>query len=178
MPPSQPNGPSAPHEPRGPGGPVWFALGGFIAVCFAVAAIGGAIIANSVGTWYQTINKPGFIPPDWVFAPVWNALYMMMALAAFLVWRQGASEERFEEQRTALYLFSVQLVLNLLWSFIFFGAHAIGAAFIEIIALWIAIALTTVHFWKIDRRAGLLFLPYLVWAGYATVLNGTIWWLN
>ena len=161
-------------QPKGPHGPIWFALGGFIAVCFAVAAIGGAVTATSVGTWYQTIEKPFFTPPDWVFAPVWNALYMMMALSAFLVWRQSDGEQR----RTALTFFAVQLMLNLFWSFIFFGAQAIGAAFIEIIALLIAISATTVHFWSIDRRAGLLFLPYLAWSGYATVLNGAIWWLN
>ena len=161
-------------QPKGPGGPIWFALGGFIAVCFIVAAIGGAVTATSVGTWYPTLNKPWFTPPDWVFAPVWNALYMMMALAAFLVWRQSDGEQ----QRTALYLFGVQLVLNLLWSFIFFGTQRIGAAFIEIIALLVAIGATTVHFWHVDRRAGLLFLPYLAWTGYAAVLNGAIWWLN
>ena len=161
---------------------MWFALGGFIAVCFAVAAISGAVTATSVGTWYQTLDKPFFTPPNWVFAPAWNTLYMMMALAAFLIWRQTANEERGEERleirRTALTFFAIQLLLNLFWSFIFFGAQAVGAAFIEIIALLVAIAMTTFHFWRIDRRAGLLFLPYLAWTGYATVLNGTIWWLN
>ncbi len=166
------------QQPRGPNGPIWFALGGFIAICFAVAAIGGAVTATSVGTWYQTLNKPFFTPPDWVFAPVWNALYMMMALAAFQVWRQSDNEQQREERNTALTYFGVQLALNLFWSFIFFGAQAIGAAFFEIIALLVAIVMTTVHFWKIDRRAGLLFLPYLMWSGYATVLNGAIWWLN
>lgn len=169
MPSSQPKGPNSPH---------WFALGGFIAVCFAVAAVGGAVTASTVGTWYPTLEKPFFTPPDWLFAPVWNALYMMMALAAFLVWRQTDGEEYLERRRTALTFFAVQLMLNLFWSFIFFGAQAVGAAFLEIIALLIAIGMTTVHFWQIDRRAGLLFLPYLAWTGYAAALNGAIWWLN
>lgn len=160
--------------PKGPGGPLWFALGGFIAVCFTVAFIGGAVTATSVGTWYQTLNKPFFTPPDWIFAPVWNALYMMMALAGFLVWRESDGDVR----RTALTYFAVQLILNLLWSFIFFGAKAIGAAFFELLALLVAIIITTIHFWKIDKRAGLLFLPYLIWSSYAAVLNGAIWRLN
>jgi len=162
------------HQPKGPGGPIWFALGSFIAVCFTVAAIGGAITATSVGTWYQTLNKPAFTPPDGVFAPVWNTLYMMMALAGFLVWRAAQDEVR----RTALTYFAIQLVLNLLWSVIFFGAKKIGLAFIEILALWVAVLLTTIQFWRIDIRAGLLFLPYLFWTAYAAVLNGAIWQLN
>lgn len=161
-------------KPKGPGGPIWFALGGFIAICFAVATIGGAITATSVSTWYPTLNKPFFTPPDWIFAPVWNTLYMMMALAGFLVWRESEGEIR----RTALTYYAVQLALNLFWSLIFFGAMKIGVAFIEILALLIAVTLTTVHFWRIDIRAGLLFVPYLIWSGYAAVLNGAIWWLN
>ena len=163
-----------PKGPVGPSGPIWFALGGFIAVCFDVAAIGGAVTATSVGTWYQTLNKPIFTPSDWVFAPVWNTLYMMMALAAFLVWRTAEGKQL----RRAMMFFAVQLTLNLAWSFIFFGANAIGAAFFEIIALLIAIAATAQVFWQVDRRAGLLLLPYLVWSGFAALLNGTIWWLN
>ncbi len=161
-------------QPKGPGGPIWFALGGFIAVCFIVAAIGGAVTATSVGTWYPTLNKPFFNPPDWVFAPVWNMLYMMIALAAFLVWRTAEGEQL----RRAMMLFALQLVLNLAWSFIFFGAKAIMAAFFESIALWLAIAVTTQVFWQIDKRAGWLLLPYLAWTGYAVALNGAIWYLN
>jgi tryptophan-rich sensory protein len=162
------------HPPKGPHGPVWFALGGFIAVCFAVAALGGAVTATSVGTWYQTLDKPAFTPPDWVFAPVWNALYMMMALGGFLVWRVSAGAER----RAALLLFGAQLALNFAWSYLFFGVNAVGAAFIESIVLWLAVAATTFLFWRVDVRAGLLFLPYLMWSGFAAVLTGAIWRLN
>ena len=107
----------------------------FLGLCATVAAIGGAVTAQSVDTWYQTLNKPAFNPPDWVFGPVWTTLYILMAVAAWRVWRLGARPG----QRLALMLFLLQLALNLAWSFLFFGQQWIGAAFFEILVLWAAI---------------------------------------
>lgn len=149
-------------------------LAGFLLACFAVAGAAGAVTADSVATWYPTLNKPAFTPPDGVFAPVWTALYAAMAVAGWRVWRKVG----FAGGRTALGLFAVQLLLNGAWSFLFFGAHRIGAALVEIVVLWLVIAATTIAFWRIDRIAGLLFVPYLLWVGYATALNAGIWLAN
>lgn len=150
----------------------WIALLAFLAVVFAVAGIGGAVTRTSVDTWYPTLAKPAFTPPGWVFAPVWTALYAMMALAAWLAWRQVGW------QNGAIYLFFVQLALNLLWSILFFGLQQVGLALAEIVVLIVLIAMTTIAFWRIDRRAGLLFVPYLLWVVYAGALNGAIWRMN
>lgn len=150
----------------------WIALLAFLAVCFAVAGIGGAVTATSVGTWYPTLAKPAFTPPDRVFGPVWTVLYAMMALAAWLAWR------RVGWRSWALLLFFAQLALNLLWSILFFGLQLVGLALVDIVVLVALIILTTIAFWRIDRRAGLLFVPYLLWVGYASALNGAIWRMN
>jgi tryptophan-rich sensory protein len=150
----------------------WFVLCGFILLCLAVGAIAGAFTASSVETWYPTLTKPSFNPPNWVFAPVWTTLYILMAVAAWRVWLKGA------EIKGALGLFYFQLALNFLWSFLFFGAHALGLALLEIILLWLSIAITAFAFWNIDRPAGLLFVPYLAWVSFAMVLNFSLWWLN
>jgi tryptophan-rich sensory protein len=150
----------------------WIALLVFLTVCFAVAAIGGMVTATSVDTWYPTLAKPAFTPPDRVFGPVWTALYAMLALAAWLVWRRvgwGA---------WALWLFFAQLALNLAWSVLFFGWQRIGLALVDMALLLALIALTLVAFWRIDRRAGLLLVPYLLWVAYASALNGAIWLMN
>lgn len=150
----------------------WIALLAFLAVCFAVAGIGGAVTATSVDTWYPTLAKPAFTPPDAVFGPVWTVLYAMMALAAWVVWR------RVDWQGWALYLFFAQLALNLLWSILFFGLQLVGLALVDIVVLVVLIALTTAAFWRVDRRAGLLLVPYLLWVVYASALNGAIWRMN
>ena len=153
---------------------VWLTFFGFVLACFAVSAIGGAVTATSVGTWYRELNKPGFTPPDGVFAPVWTTLYAMMAVAAWRVWRRVG----FAGGRNALTLFGVQLAFNLAWSFLFFGFQAIGWAFAEILLLWGLILATIRVFVRIDRAAGLLLVPYLLWVTYAAALTGTIWHLN
>ncbi len=152
----------------------WIGLGGFLLLCFAVSGLGGAITTTSVGTWYQTLERTFLSPPDWVFAPVWSTLYLFMAIAGWRVWRLEASQVR----RQALTLYGIQLALNLLWSFIFFGLQEIGWALVEIVILLLAILATMVQFWRLDRFAGLLFLPYALWVTYATVLTATLWWLN
>ncbi|NIR28387.1 MAG: tryptophan-rich sensory protein [Gammaproteobacteria bacterium] len=145
-----------------------------MALCFAVSGIGGGVTATSVDTWYQTLQKPSFNPPDWVFAPVWTALYLLMAIAGWRVWRRARAEPR----QAALTLFGAQLGLNLAWSFLFFGFQRIGLALLDIVVLLLAIIITTVLFWRIDRLAGALFVPYALWVAYATVLNAALWSLN
>lgn len=137
--------------------------------------IGSFFTAPSVATWYQTLARPALNPPAWVFGPVWITLYALMGIAAFLVWRTGISHMRV---KSALAIFAVQLVLNTLWSIIFFGLHSPGGALIDIAALWIAIVLTIIAFAKISRPAAWLLVPYLAWVSFATYLNYAIWVLN
>ena len=150
------------------------ALAGFVALCFAVAAAGGAVTASSVGTWYAGLAKPSFNPPNWVFGPVWTTLYLMMAVAGWRVWRLRASAAA----RRGVELWAVQLAMNLMWSYLFFGARAIGAALAEIVVLLAAIIATAALFWRVDRVAGALFAPYIAWVAFATVLNAALWRLN
>lgn len=151
-------------------------LAAFIAVCFAAAGVGSlATTPQTVsGGWYGTLDKPFFTPPASVFGPVWTVLYLSMAVSAWLVWRRRG----FSGARAAMALFSAQLMLNLLWSVIFFGLEAPGLALVEIVALWTAILLTILAFSKISRPAGWLLVPYLAWVTFATALNAGIWWLN
>ena len=146
----------------------------FIILCLAVSGGGGAITATSVDTWYQALEKPPFNAPDWLFAPVWTALYIMMGIAAWRVWRLRS----FEATRTAFAVFGVQLCLNLAWSFLFFGLQRIDLAMLEIVTLLVAIIANTIMFWRIERLAGLLFVPYAAWVTYATILNASLWLLN
>jgi benzodiazapine receptor len=146
----------------------------FLGICLAVSAFGGIATASSVGTWYQALAKPSFNPPDWLFAPVWTALYFMMAVAGWRVWRRDGLRDAW----WALSLFGLQLMLNLAWSIVFFGLRSIGAALIEIVVLLIAVLATTVVFWRRDRAAGALFVPYASWVAFATVLNAALWQLN
>jgi tryptophan-rich sensory protein len=150
------------------------ALAGFVALCFAVAAAGGAVTATSVETWYAGLAKPPFNPPDWVFGPVWTALYLMIAVAGWRVWRRRGESGAW----LALGAWGLQLSLNLSWSMLFFGARMIGAALVEIAVLLAAILITAALFWRIDRIAGVLLVPYAAWVGFATVLNAALWRLN
>ena len=146
----------------------------FLVVCFAAAGIGGAVTTPKIGTWYSTLAKPSWNPPNWIFGPVWSALYFCMAVAAWLVWRQDG----FFDATVPLTLFAVQLVLNVLWSYIFFGLEKPALAFGEVILLWTAIAATMIVFWQRSVIAGILFVPYLAWVSFASFLNFTLWRLN
>ena len=148
-------------------------LAGFIGLCLAASAAGGLFTASSVGSWYQELNKPGWNPPDWLFAPVWTTLYTMMGVAGWLVWRQGGPH-----RRAALLLFGVQLALNVLWSALFFGLRNPTAGLLEIVLLFVTIGATTFAFARVSKLAALLFLPYLGWVGFATCLNAALWSLN
>lgn len=153
----------------------WLALVGFLALCLLAGTMGGMVTAQSIDDWYPLITKPSWNPPSWVFAPVWTTLYILMAVAAWLVWRQGAL---FSGVKLALILFFVQLALNALWPFVFFGAHEIGLAFLNIALLWAVLALTVWAFFSVSTWAGILLMPYLAWVSFAGFLNYTIWQLN
>jgi benzodiazapine receptor len=149
-------------------------LAGFVALCLLVSALGGAVTATSVDAWYQTIEKPPFNPPDWLFAPVWISLFIMMAVAGWRIWRRAG----LGEEKLAFTLFAMQLVLNLAWSVLFFGLQQIGLALVEICLLLITIVATAIVFWRVDRVAGMLFVPYVLWVGFATLLNASLFLLN
>ena len=151
------------------------ALSAAVAVPLAAGGLGSIATASSVSTWYRELNKPSWNPPSWVFGPVWTTLYVMMGVAAWLVWREGWKTPRV---RVALGLFGAQLVFNVLWSVIFFGLRLPGWALVEITALWGLIVATTVSFFRVNVIGGLLLVPYLLWVTFATGLNGAIWWLN
>jgi len=152
----------------------WLALLGFLLASFAAATIGGLATASSVGSWYLTLHKPAWNPPGWLFGPVWSVLYTCMGVAAWRIWLREASAPR----SGALRLFFVQLALNALWSCLFFGLRNPGLALLEVIIFLTVLVLVQMRFWRLDRLAGRLWLPYLAWVSFATVLNGTVWWLN
>lgn len=150
----------------------WFVLAGFILLCLAVGGLGGYASSDAIDGWYRTIAKPSWNPPDWVFGPVWTVLYIMMAVAAWLVWREGG------RRHPALTLFFIQLGLNFAWTWLFFNMQSPGLALIEVAFLWTGVLLTMLAFFGRSRTAGWLFVPYLAWVSFAAVLNAAIWLLN
>lgn len=152
----------------------WRPLALFLLMVLLVGSIGGIVTAGAIDTWYPTLAKPSFNPPDWVFGPVWTALYAMMAIAAALVWRRADDDGR----RTATTWFLAQLALNLAWPCLFFGLHDVGLALACLVLLWVAVLGTMVQFWLVHRLASLLLLPYLAWVSFAGLLNFVIWRLN
>ena len=147
-----------------------------VVTCLAIGYFSGMVTRSAIITWYPTLVKPSFNPPNWIFAPVWSMLYIMMGVAAGLVWNRIDNEK--EAVKNALICFAVQLGLNALWSYLFFGLKNPLLAGVEIIVLWLMIYETYTKFAKINSIAGYLFLPYLLWVSFAMVLNGSIWWLN
>ena len=148
---------------------------GAVILCEACGVIGSVFTAPSVPTWYATLVKPSFNPPDWIFAPVWIVLFFLMGVSLFLVIRGGIKGR---DVKAAVWFFAVQLVLNVLWTAIFFGLKMPLFAFIEIILLWIAILFTIVRFFPISKLAGYLLIPYIAWVSFAAVLNLSIFILN
>ena len=164
---------------------LWLALPLFFIVTYAAAYIGAATSMDGVRTWYTTINKPSWTPPGWLFGPVWSILYTMIAVAGFLAWR--ASRQRTNPKplvsrsilsRNVMPLFFIQLVLNALWSWLFFGLHRPGIALIDIVLLLISIFACAFAMRAWSRTAFILMLPYAAWVTFATALNATMWWLN
>ena len=147
-----------------------------VIICLAVGYLSGMVTRTSITTWYATLVKPSFNPPNWIFAPVWTSLYVMMGIAAGLIWNQIPSQK--EAVTKALQFFAIQLVLNALWSYLFFGMYNLMLATIEVVLLWLMIFETYSQFAKINKTASYLMLPYLAWVSFASVLTASIWWLN
>lgn len=145
----------------------------WLAICFVAAAVGAAASLQA-GTFYAELVRPDWAPPAYLFGPVWTILYAMMAVAAWLVWRH----REIRLARLALGLFMVQLILNGLWSWLFFGWRLGALSFLDIVLLWVLIVATLVSFWRVTRSAGLLLVPYLAWVTFASALNFEIWRLN
>lgn len=146
-----------------------------IIICQLAGIIGSIFTAPSVQTWYAALQKPSFTPPDWIFAPAWIFLYLLMGISLYIVWKEGLKKKIV---KTGVSIFAVQLILNSAWSFLFFGIRNPFLAFIEIIMLWTAIFLTMLVFFRIKKEAFYLLLPYLLWISFALVLNFSIWRLN
>jgi benzodiazapine receptor len=147
-----------------------------VILCLAVGYSSSTFTKEGVATWYPTILKPSFNPPNWIFMPVWTLLFILMGVAAGLVWDK--IKEQNEEVKKALGFFLAQLILNAVWSYLFFGLKNPMLALIEIVLLWLMIYETYLKFTKINKTAGYLLIPYLAWVAFAGILNASIWWLN
>ena len=145
-----------------------------IFICFLPGIIGGFFTSANLYPWYDKLDKPYFNPPSWVFSPVWTTLYILMGISLFLVLKAENSNDK----KQALTFFAVQLILNGLWSIVFFGLHSILGAFIVIIFLLLFIILSMLKFYRISKPAAYLLIPYLLWVSFATVLNFFIYILN
>ena len=146
-----------------------------VAVCLGIGFFSGFATQSSIGTWYVTLNKPSFNPPNWIFAPVWTLLYILMGIAAGIVWSKGYYHKWV---KTAMYHFIFQLLFNGLWSIVFFGFRSPGFALIVILILLVLIILTYKWFKIVSNLAAYLLIPYLLWVSFATILNFSIWQLN
>ena len=146
-----------------------------IGICQLTGVISAIFTRSSVSSWYRTINKPFFNPPDWVFAPVWITLYFLIGISAYLIWKNGFHSN---SVKYAILIFCVQLIFNFLWSISFFGMHSILGGLVIIIMLWILILITFFSFYQISYVSGLLLLPYILWVSFAGILNYFIWKLN
>ena len=168
-----------------------------ILICEMAGVIGSFFTAPAINTWYPELLKPSFNPPDWIFAPVWTILFLLMGISLYLVrekhWESDVQAKEDEKrawnpisaklwkgewrEENAIFIFYIQLALNVLWSAIFFGLKSFDIAFIEILMLWFAILYTIVNFYRISKPAGYLLIPYILWVSFASVLNFSIWWL-
>lgn len=146
-----------------------------IALCEGAGLFGSIFTIQSIPTWYVGLQKPWFTPPAWLFGPAWTTLYALMGISLFIIWNLHLEYGKLSR---AISLFGVQLVFNVLWSYLFFGLQLPLAAFVEILILWITILLTAFSFWKWSKLAAILFVPYLVWVSFASLLNFYIWRLN
>jgi tryptophan-rich sensory protein len=145
-----------------------------ILICQLAGAIGAVFTTPNIATWYATLNKPPFTPPNWAFGPVWITLYTLMGIALWLIWSKGVSKKTLP----AFYLFAAQLLLNAIWSILFFGLRSPLYGLLTIIPLWLLIACTILKFYKINKTAAYLLVPYILWVTVATYLNLGVWLLN
>jgi benzodiazapine receptor len=146
-----------------------------VSACLLTGVLGSFATRDSITTWYAQLSRPSFTPPNSTFGVVWPVLYVMMGISVFLIWNVGIDRKRV---RVALACFVLQLILNGLWTFIFFGWHLIGFALVEIVILWGAILVTIIAFWKESKPAAVLLLPYILWVSFAIVLNASLFLLN
>ncbi len=153
----------------------WLNLGLAVLICQAAGLVGSIFTLPAISVWYPTLTKPWFNPPAWIFGPVWTLLYFLMGISLYLVWQKGIKKK---DIKAAVELFLLQLIFNVGWSIIFFGLHSLPGALIEIIFMWLLIVETSFTFYKIDKLAGKLLLPYLAWVSFASILSYYIWLLN
>jgi translocator protein len=146
----------------------------FLLIPILIGVTAGFATSSSVSSWYVELNKPFFNPPNWLFGPVWTVLYLLMGISSWLVYRSPAGASR----TLSLDIYGFMLFLNFIWSFLFFGFRLPGAAFVEIILLWLIIVIMIIQFYRVHRLAALLQIPYLLWISFASLLNGSIWYLN
>ena len=151
-----------------------FKLFASLTIPLGLGTLAGLFTAEAIPGWYETLNRPSFNPPNWLFGPVWSTLYLLMGISLFLIWKQSASKER----NLAIIVFLLQQALNFGWSFIFFYFNMIGFALIEIILLWISIVIMLVLFYKIKPAAAYINIPYLLWVTFAALLNASYYFLN
>lgn len=149
-------------------------VGSFLIV-FIFAAMGSLATFSQIPGWYVTLIRPDWAPPNWVFPVVWTTLYILMALALFLVWRMGLETK---QSKVAVAVFLVQLAINAMWSIVFFGYHSIFGGLVLVILLWITILANIIVFYRVSKWAGILLLPYIIWVSIASYLNYTVWLLN
>lgn len=152
----------------------WISLIACVGGILLIGTISGLANAGSINGWFSTLNKPSFNPPNYLFGPVWTTLYILMGISLYLILQSPKTDSR----NTALIIFAFQMALNFSWSFLFFYFKWPGIAFIEIIIMWIAILMMILTFYRISNTAAYLQLPYLLWVSFASILNGTIWYLN
>lgn len=145
-----------------------------LAIPLVVGAIAGSFTAEAIPDWYATLNRPSFNPPNWLFAPVWTTLYILMGISLYMIWMLPEGKDR----NRALFIFVVQLALNFIWSFLFFYYKTIGIALVEIVALWCSILLMIILFYRLKPAAGYINIPYLLWVSFAAVLNAAYYTLN
>ncbi len=145
-----------------------------LSIPLLVGGISGFATANGLEPWYASLKKPSFNPPNYLFAPVWTTLYTMMGISLFLIWK-SRMEKSIDK---ALKIFAIQLTLNFLWSFLFFYFQNLGLAFVEIILMWISIIFCIFTFYKVNKVASYLLIPYIMWVSFASILNGALWYLN
>lgn len=153
---------------------LWISFVVFILLCLVVEIVGSFWTKETVSTWYPTLAKPGWTPPDWIFGPVWSCLYIMIAVSGWLIYRSENSNKR----TVALMFYGGQLALNFIWSFLFFSLRSPSLGLIDILLLLLLISLTIIKAWPVSPLASLLLIPYLFWVMYATSLNAGIWLLN
>lgn len=153
----------------------FFKLVAAVLVCQLAGGIGALFTSSAIPVWYESLVRPALNPPNWIFGPVWTTLYLLMGISLFLIWQKGFKHK---EVKIAVGVFAVQLVLNSIWSIIFFGMQNPGLALVEIVVLWFAILASIILFYKISKPASYLLVPYILWVSFATYLNYAIWMLN